>query len=78
MPFSEGRVLQREHPWPAWDDPDALYDASDAGWPPEASLRLGSRRPVYAIPREVAAALGTEGDVLLGWRAGDALSEELG
>jgi hypothetical protein len=79
LPFSEGRVLQREHAQPRWDDEGALGGVEACpGWPPEATLRLGSRRPVYALPREACGALGTEGDLLLGLRAGDAIAEDLG
>ena len=31
----------------------------------------------FRIPREPLGALGTEGDILIGWRAGDAISEDL-
>jgi hypothetical protein len=78
MPFSEGRLLQREHPRPRWDDIEAICEADPGStWPPEVDIRLSSRPPVYAIPREPLGALGTEGDILIGWRAGDAISEDL-
>jgi hypothetical protein len=78
MPFSEGRLLQREHPQPRWDDDGVVLEAEPAAtWPPEVELRLSSRPPVYRIPREPLGILGTEGDILIGWRAGDAISEDL-
>ena len=78
MPFSEGRLLQREHPQPRWDDDGAVLETEPAAtWPPEVELRLSSRPPVYRIPREPLGILGTEGDILIGWRAGDAISEDL-
>jgi hypothetical protein len=79
VPFSSGRILLREHATPAWDDEEALLEPPPGTqWPPDANLRLVARRPVFDLPREEVAALGTEGDLLLGWRAGDAISEELG
>jgi hypothetical protein len=64
---------------PRWDDDAALVDpergASLGALPP---LRVGGRRPVYRLAREVAAALGVEGDLLLGCQAGDAIRAELG
>jgi hypothetical protein len=64
---------------PLWDDEAALLDpergASLSQLPP---LRPGGRRPVYRIPREAAAALGVEGDLLLGCQVGDAIRAELG
>ena len=78
MPFSAGRILEREHALPRWDDDDALCDAEGpAGWPPEVDLRLAPRRPIFFLPRAEVACLGTEGDVLLGWRAGDVIAGEL-
>jgi hypothetical protein len=78
MPFSEGRLLQREHPRPRWDDCETVSEADPGStWPPEVDLRLSSRPPVYGIPRAPLGALGTEGDILIGWRAGDAISEDL-
>jgi hypothetical protein len=64
---------------PLWDDEAALVDpergASLSQLPP---LRAGGRRPVYRLPREAVAALGVEGDLLLGCQAGDAIRGELG
>jgi hypothetical protein len=78
MPFSTGRILEREHTLPSWDDDDALCDAEGAAvWPPEVDLRLAPRRPIFFLPRAETACLGTEGDVLLGWRAGDAIAGEM-
>ncbi len=64
---------------PLWDDEAALLDpdrgASLSALPP---LRAGGRRPVFRIPREAGAALGVEGDLLLGCQVGDAIRGELG
>jgi hypothetical protein len=79
MPFSEGRMVHRPHERPAWDDDSALEDpAAGAAWPAELELRLANRPPVYALPRAGMAALGVEGDALLGWRAGERISADLG
>jgi hypothetical protein len=63
---------------PLWDDEAALIDPERGvtinARPP---LRAGGRRPVFRLPREAAAALGVEGDLLLGCQAGDAIREEL-
>jgi len=80
MPFAEDRVraLSEGAP-PRWDDATVLEDpGSGSGWPEEIPLRLVSRPPVYRLPREASGALGTEGDCLLGWRAGEAILGELG
>ena len=41
-------------------------------------IRISSRPPLYELPREALASLGVEGDVLLGWRAGDRIAADLG
>lgn len=78
MPFSEG-YLAREPVAPVrWDDDSALSDPRvGEGWPVEAEIRLSTKPPVYALPRESLAALGMEGDLLLGWRAGEVIRGEL-
>ncbi len=80
MPFSEKRLkaaplAQR----PEWDDPSVIADPDPAGaWPAPLSIRSRSREPVVALDRSAVAGLGVEGDLLLGWRAGDAVAQELG
>jgi hypothetical protein len=79
MPFSEGRVSRiPAPPRPIWDD-DAASPSPDAGagWPGEVEIHTPGRRPVFLLPREPLASLGPEGDLLLGWRAGDAIRAEL-
>jgi hypothetical protein len=79
MPFSEGRISRSRSPArPLWDD-DAALPAPQAGdgWPGEVEIRTPGRRPVYLLRREGVAGLGPEGDLLLGWRAGDAIRAEL-
>ena len=80
MPFSEQRLkagpLAEE---PEWDAPCSVADpAAGAGWPSNLVIRSRSREPVAILPREGVAALGTEGELLLGWQAGDAIRNELG
>ncbi len=63
---------------PVWDDEAALIDPEPGrGWPQLVELRVSLRKAVYLLPREQLGALGIEGDLLLGWRAGDAIREEL-
>jgi hypothetical protein len=61
---------------PRWDDDDWLED------PPEspgalAELRISSRPPVFRLDRSRFGGLGLEGDLLVGWRGGDAIAAEL-
>jgi hypothetical protein len=79
MPFSEGQLAREPVPAVRWDDDAALSDPKlGEGWPVEAEIRLSAKPAVYALPRESLAALGMEGDLLLGWRAGDVIRSELG
>ncbi|HME73096.1 MAG TPA: hypothetical protein VKM54_24990 [Myxococcota bacterium] len=77
MPFSEG-VLRRE-PIRAvqWDEDWPGDPALGEGWPGDTEIRVSSRPPIYVLPRESVASLGFEGDVLLGWRAGDAIRADV-
>jgi hypothetical protein len=79
MPFSEGRLVRGPlAPVPLWDDDAALVDPEPGtGWPAEAGVRRAARSPVFVVPRASVAALGVEGDLVLGWRMGDALRELL-
>jgi len=78
MPFSEGRVEREATPEPHWDDDFVRSDPGiGEGWPVEAEIRLSGKPPVYGLPRQAVAALGMEGDVLLGWRAAEAIRSEL-
>lgn len=64
---------------PRWDDDGWLEDpVSGTGWPTEVSLRVSSRPSIYRLDRAEVAGLGVEGDLLLGWRAGDAIARDLG
>jgi hypothetical protein len=79
MPFSEGRISRVSAPArPRWDDESALPAPGPGdGWPGEVEIRTPGRQPVYRLPREGLAGLGLEGDLLLGWRAGDAIRDDL-
>jgi hypothetical protein len=64
---------------PLWDDDAALHHPPPgASWSALPNLRVGGRRPIYRLAREAVAALGVEGDLLLGCHAGDTIREELG
>jgi hypothetical protein len=79
MPFSTGRLTARPIRRPVWDDDDWLEDPVEgAGWPAEIELRVSSKPAVHHLDRAGVAGLGFEGDLLLGWRAGDAVAAELG
>jgi len=78
MPFAEDRLERRPYRRPAWDDDDWLEDpVPGAGWPAEVDLRVSQRPSVYRLDRAEVGGLGLEGDLLLGWRAGDAIAQEL-
>jgi hypothetical protein len=79
MPFSEGRITRNpDRPRPRWDDDAALPGPELAqGWPGEVEIRGPGRRPVFLLPRDGLAGLGLEGELLLGWRTGDAIRAEL-
>lgn len=79
MPFSQGRISRIPNPArPLWDD-EAAAPAPEPrdGWPGEVEIHTPGRRPIFCLPREGLAGLGLEGELLLGWRAGDAIRAEL-
>jgi len=79
MPFSRGRLVRRRAPTPKWDDDALLSDPSPgSAWPADPRIRLSSRPPIFGLERGGAAALGFEGDLMLGWRSGDAIAGEIG
>ena len=79
LPFAGNRLVRVPAPKPRWDDDAWLADpAPEAGWPALAELRLPSRQPIYSLERATVAGLGFEGDLLLGWRGGDAIAADLG
>ncbi len=63
---------------PLWDRDELLADPAGAGGRRAGSaLRPISRAPTYVLDRSKLGALGFEGDLLLGWRAGDAIASDL-
>lgn len=79
MPFSAGALTRVAQPTVLWDDDAWLAEPSPGtAWPHPIPLRLSSRPLVYGLERGGFAGLGLDGDLLLGWRAGDGLAAELG
>lgn len=79
LPFSENWLDAQTLPEASWDSDVWLPEAKASGsWPRIGELRLSSRPAVYSLERSSMAALGSEGDLLLGWRGGDAIAAELG
>jgi hypothetical protein len=62
---------------PLWDRSDLLTDPVDDATSPGLRRPL-SRVPAYILDRSQSAQRGFEGDLLLGWQAGDAIATELG
>jgi len=79
MPFSQDQLQHIEVPSPQWDADDGWLEdpPPGVGWPTEIDLRLSTRPPIYHLDRAAVAGLGLEGDLLLGWRGGDAIASEL-
>lgn len=78
VPFSEQTLESVDVPETTWDSDAPLIDpAGGACWPKLADIRLSQRPAIFALERGVTAGLGVEGDLLLGWRAGEAIGEEL-
>ena len=78
LPFSQDWLEAQPLPQTSWDSDSWLPEAkSDTSWPRVGALRVSNRPSVYSLERGSLAALGTEGDLLLGWRGGDAIAAEL-
>lgn len=78
MPFAASSLQRVRVRAPRWDVEDQLADPPPGGgWPGESEIRLACRQPVYALERGAVASLGFDGDLLLGWRAGDAIAADL-
>jgi len=78
MPFATDRIRRRAQRRPVWDDDGWLEDPlPGSGWPAEIDIRASSKPTVYRLDRACVGSLGIEGDLLLGWRAGDAIAREL-
>jgi hypothetical protein len=78
IPFAGDALVRRRGPSPRWDCDSWLSDPSPGnGWPASCDVRLSSRPPTWLLDRAGVGGLGFEGDVLLGWRAGDAVAADL-
>ena len=79
MPFCGDKLRLIEVAPPQWDGDDGWLEDSPpgTGWPADVDLRLSTRPPIYHLDRAAVAGLGLEGDLLLGWRGGDAIAAEL-
>jgi hypothetical protein len=78
LPFAQPSLQRVRSRAPRWDVEDLLADPPPGGgWPGESEVRLACRQPVYALERCGVASLGFDGDLLLGWRAGDAIAADL-
>ena len=79
MPFCGDKLQHIEVAPPQWDTDDGWLEdpPPGTGWPAEIDLRLSTRPPIYHLDRAAVAGLGLEGDLLLGWRGGDAIASEL-
>ncbi len=77
FPFSKGRLEAQVLPTRVWDTDAWLADPPHRGWPDTPEVRLSSRPSIYSVERSSVGALGAEGELWLGWRAGDAIAEEL-
>ena len=76
LPFAD--CARPRAPEPSWDTDDPLPDPlPGAGWPADSDVRASSRQPIYCLERSAVAALGVEGDLLLGWRTGEAILADL-
>jgi hypothetical protein len=76
LPFAEAARVRG--PEPRWDSDDPLPDpAPGVGWPAEIEVRAAARPPVYCLDRSAVASLGVEGELLLGWRTGEAILSDL-
>jgi hypothetical protein len=78
LPLGQEGWVRVKLPEVRWDRDELLSDPPETrSGPAEASLRPISRLPAYVLDRAQSGALGFEGDLLLGWRAGDAIAAEL-
>jgi choline dehydrogenase-like flavoprotein len=79
MPFCGDGLSRVDVPIPRWDGDDGWLEdpVRSDGWPGEIDLRMESRPPVFCLDRSGVGGLGLEGDLLLGWRGGDAIAAEL-
>jgi hypothetical protein len=78
IPFAGSQLVRVPSTPTRWDDESLLVDpAGGAGWPGECNVRIAGKQPLYHLDRGAMAGLGFEGDILLGWRAGDVIAADL-
>jgi hypothetical protein len=77
LPLSDDRLRGRPIPAPAWDSDLLLSDPVGGGWPQTATSRRSARPAIHELDRSALGGLGFEGDLLLGWRAADAIADDL-
>jgi hypothetical protein len=77
LPLSDERLHGRAVAAPTWDSDLLLSDPEGAGWPQPATSRRSSRPAIHELDRTALGGLGFEGDLLLGWRAADAIANDL-
>jgi len=79
MPFCRDALVPIDVELPRWDGDDGWLEDPQPGlgWPSEIDLRLSSKPNVFHLDRAAVGALGFEGDLLLGWRGGEAIAAEL-
>ena len=77
IPYEAGRAKLAPIPGRAgWDD-ETVQEPSTGAWPAAITTQPSSRRPIFTLRRGDVAPLGVAGELLLGWRAGDAIREAL-
>jgi hypothetical protein len=77
LPFSDGALERQPLPVRRWDSEALLADPVAGAWPDEPELRISAKPAIYSLDRACVGGLGGEGEVWLGWHAGDAIAEEL-
>jgi hypothetical protein len=78
MPFAAEALDPQRQTTPRWDCDTWLSDPpAGHGWPDAGEARLSSRPPTWLLDRTGVGGLGFEGDLLLGWRCGDAVAADL-
>jgi hypothetical protein len=79
MPLGQEGWVRVTGPQPRWDRDGLLSDPSGTGSGRiESRLRPAPRVAAYVLDRTRTGALGFEGDLLLGWHAGDTVAADLG
>ncbi|NQZ97746.1 MAG: hypothetical protein HRU01_14645 [Myxococcales bacterium] len=76
IPFDAERLERRPTTRPKWDDEELLIDPGPEGR--ASAFRLSIKPSCYVLDRGGVAGLGFEGDILLGWRGGEAIAASLG